>query len=70
MNEEKKFGDLPETAYSSVENIKEDIRRHLIGGIGADPDKIDSFRCLKGVAYAARNQLIRSWIETQRSYYT
>ena len=69
MDEDKKFADLPETSYTNVENIKEDIRRHLIGSIGADPDKIDPFRCLKGMAYATRNQLIRSWIETQRSYY-
>lgn len=65
----QQYQDLPDTPFSSLEGIQDGIRRHLIGSFGADPDKIDSFRCLKGLAYTTRDHLARQWIETQRAFY-
>ncbi|MEW5722290.1 MAG: glycogen/starch/alpha-glucan phosphorylase [Thermodesulfobacteriota bacterium] len=49
--------------------MKEDIRRHLMSNLGTDPDRADSYRVFKATAYAVRDQLVKRWIETQRSYY-
>lgn len=49
--------------------IKREMRHQILSTLGGDPDRLDSNRCYKALAYTVRNQLISKWIQTQRSYY-
>ena len=61
--------DFDVSISDSIEGIKSDIRRHLMGNLGADPVRADAFRIYKALAFTVRDHLVNRWVKTQRTYY-
>lgn len=69
MTEQNHLGSLPCALDAGAEATRQDMRRHLMSTLGADPLRVDEFRCFKALAYTIRDHLVKRWVETQRSYY-
>ena len=69
MTEQNNTGSLPCALDAGAEATHQDMRRHLMSTLGADPLRVDEFRCFKALAYTVRDHLVKRWVETQRSYY-
>ncbi|MEW6263410.1 MAG: glycogen/starch/alpha-glucan phosphorylase [Thermodesulfobacteriota bacterium] len=69
MANQTSYEDLPCGVNDAVDDIKKDIRHHLLSNLGADPYRADAFRTFKALAFTVRDHLIRRWVQTQRSYY-
>ncbi|XPV75753.1 MAG: glycogen/starch/alpha-glucan phosphorylase [Desulfovibrio sp.] len=66
----KKFEKRPELeTFQDVDNLTDDIRRHVLFRLGNDPDSKNKYRYYNGLAYSVRDRLINMWVNTQRSYY-
>ncbi|MBF0203093.1 MAG: glycogen/starch/alpha-glucan phosphorylase [Desulfamplus sp.] len=50
-------------------NLKDDIYRHILSTMGADPCKPNRYCSFTGLAFSVRERLIQHWIETQRACY-
>ncbi|HWR02962.1 MAG TPA: glycogen/starch/alpha-glucan phosphorylase [Humidesulfovibrio sp.] len=60
---------IPPAQCSPVENLKEDIRRHMFAFLGKDITRASIHDYYKAVAYTMRERMAEHWIRTQRSYY-
>jgi starch phosphorylase len=54
---------------NTVEDLGEDIVKHLASTLGHDPSFAEQYYYFKAAAYAVRDRLVDRWITTQRSYY-
>lgn len=52
-----------------VEDLKDDIQRHVALTLGSDPFPPRKERYYLGLCYSVRDRLLSRWLETQRSYY-
>jgi len=52
-----------------VEDLKDDIQRHVALTLGSDPYPPRKERYYLGLCYSMRDRLLNKWLETQRSYY-
>jgi glycogen phosphorylase len=53
----------------SLDNLADDIHRHIVSSLGHDVHGRNKFRYFNGLAYSIRDRLIRMWLSTQRDYY-
>jgi len=60
---------LPPSQCSPVENLKEDIRKHMFAFLGKDITRAGIHDYFKALAYTVRERMAEHWIHTQRSYY-
>lgn len=52
-----------------VEDLKDDIQRHVALTMGSDPFPPRKEHYYLGLCYSVRDRLLTKWLETQRSYY-
>lgn len=50
-------------------DLKDNICRHILATLGADPSRTSKYNCFTGLAFSVRERLIRQWIDTQRACY-
>ncbi len=60
---------VPESFCTPVENLKEEIRKHMFSFLGKDITRAGIFDYFKALAYTIRERMAEHWIRTQRSYY-
>jgi len=60
---------VPSSTCSPVENLKEDIRKHMFAFLGKDITRAGMHDYYKALAYTVRERMAEHWIKTQRSYY-
>jgi glycogen phosphorylase len=59
----------PPAHCSPVENLKEDIRKHMFAFLGKDITRAGMHDYYKALAYTVRERMAEHWIKTQRGYY-
>ncbi|MBI5518567.1 MAG: glycogen/starch/alpha-glucan phosphorylase [Desulfovibrio sp.] len=60
---------VPPAQCSPVENLKEEIRRHMFAFLGKDITRAGIHDYYTALAYTMREKMAEHWIRTQRSYY-
>ncbi len=60
---------VPEAFCTPVENLKEEIRKHMFAFLGKDIARAGIYDYYKALAYTMREKMAEHWIRTQRSYY-
>ena len=68
-HDKKKAREVPCCDTKDLEELKQDIRRHVVASTGHDSDPPRPRPYYQGLAYSVRQRLVERWIRTQRSYY-
>ncbi|MBU1229448.1 MAG: glycogen/starch/alpha-glucan phosphorylase [Proteobacteria bacterium] len=61
--------DAPAENCCTIENLREDIRKHMFAFLGKDIARAGIHDYYKALAYTVRERMAEHWIRTQRSYY-